>query len=186
MTLQLQRRQFTLAQYHQMIATGVVPEGDRVELIDGEILEMAAIGRKHAAQVNRLTRLFARCLGDEIVVSIQNPVELGPRSEPEPDVTLLRWRADYYEANHPQAADIYLVIEVADTTVEFDRDIKAPLYARSGIAEYWLINLPSDAIEVYRQPTAAGYQVVETKQRGMAIAPSTLPQLRLTVDQILG
>lgn len=186
MPLQLKRRHFTLAQYHQMIATGVLPEGDRVELIDGEILEMATIGSKHSAQVKRLNRLFTRLLGDEVLVSIQNPIELGPRSEPEPDVALLRWRTDYYESSHPQPADVYLVIEVADSTVEFDREVKAPLYARSGIVEYWLINLPADAIVVHRQPTAAGYQWVETYQRGQAIAIATLPDIALTVDQILG
>lgn len=186
MPLQLKRRHFTLTQYHQMIATGVLPEGDRVELIDGEILEMAAIGSKHSAQVNRLTRVFTRLLGDEVLVSIQNPIELGPSSEPEPDATLLRWRADYYESSHPQPNDVYLVIEVADSTVEFDREVKAPLYARSGIVEYWLINLQADAIVIHRQPTATGYQQVETYNRGQAIAIATLPDIALTVDQILG
>jgi Uma2 family endonuclease len=186
MTLQLKRRQFTLSQYHQMIATGVLPEGDRVELIDGEILEMAAIGRKHSAQVNRLNRLFAQQLGDDILVSIQNPIELGPRSEPEPDAALLRWRDDYYESGHPQPADVYLVIEVADSTVEFDREVKAPLYARSGIVEYWLIDLQTDAIAVHRQPTIAGYESIEAYQRGMTIAIAARPDLTFTVDQILG
>lgn len=186
MTLQLQRRQFILAQYHQMIATGVLREGDRVELIEGEILEMAAIGAKHAAQVNRLNRLFSRRLGDDVLITIQNPIELGPRSEPEPDVLLLRWRADYYEASHPQPADVYLVIEVADSTVAFDREIKAPLYARSGIGEYWLIDLPADNIIGHRLPTPDGYQQIETRSRGMTIAVAALPDLTFTVEQLLG
>jgi Uma2 family endonuclease len=190
----LQRRQFSLEQYHQMITTGVISEGERVELIDGEILEMAAIGSKHSAQVNRLNRLFSRSFGDDVLVSVQNPLELGPRSEPEPDVVLLRWRADYYEASHPQPSDVYLVIEVADSTVEFDRNVKALAYARGGIGEYWLVNLGTDAIEVYGQPTSQGYQCVETKYRAESIMVaalsdglgSTAGHRAFTVDQLLG
>ena len=186
MTLQLKRRQFTLGQYHQMIATGVLPEGDRVELIEGEILEMAAIGSKHTAQVKRLNRLLSSRLDESILISIQDPIELGPRSEPEPDVALLRWRADYYVASHPQAADVYLIIEVADSTVEFDREVKGPLYARSGIVECWLIDVSAETITLYRLPTPDGYQHVEICRRGMAIVVAALPDLGFTVDQILG
>jgi Uma2 family endonuclease len=186
MTLELKRRQFDVGQYHHMIATGVLREGDRIELIEGEILEMAAIGSQHAAQVKRLNRLFSRRLIDEILIAIQNPVELGPRSEPEPDVALLRWRADYYADSHPQPADVYLVIEVADSTVEYDRQVKAPLYARSGIVEYWLIDISAETIEIYRQPTPDGYQQIEIGRRGMAIGVTALPDLTFTVDQLLG
>jgi Uma2 family endonuclease len=186
MTLELKRRQFTIAQYHQMIETGVLHEGDRVELIEGEILEMAAMGSKHAAQVRRLNHLFSRRFGDDVWVSIQNPVELGPRSEPEPDVALLRWRKDCYETEHPQASDIYLVIEVADSTAEFDRKVKAPLYARSKVIEYWLIDLNAEAIAVYREPAPEGYRQVETMQRGQFICVMGLPNAEFTVDEILG
>ncbi len=185
MTLELKRRQFTTTQYHQMIETGVLREGDRVELIEGEILEMAAIGSKHAAQVRRLSRLFSHRFGDEVLVSVQNPVELEPRSEPEPDVALLRWRGDYYETEHPQPSDIYLVVEVADSTAEFDRKVKAPLYARNGIDEYWLIDLNMEEIAVYRQPAPEGYQWMETMQRGQKIGVMSLPNTEFTVDEIL-
>jgi Uma2 family endonuclease len=187
MVLQVKRRQFTLEQYHQMIEAGVLAEGGRVELIDGEILEMAAIGSRHSAQVNRLNRLFSNIFkADDLLVSVQNPVELGPRSEPEPDVVLLRWQADYYESGHPQATDVYLVVEVSDSTVDYDRDVKAPLYAKSGIVEYWLVNLTTEAIEVFRHPTVNGYQSVALKGRGDSIALSTLTNLTLSVDQLLG
>jgi Uma2 family endonuclease len=187
MVLQVKRRPFTIEQYHQMIEAGVLAEGGRVELIDGEILEMAAIGSRHSAQVNRLNRLFSNIFkADDLLVSVQNPVELGPRSEPQPDVVLLRWQADYYESGHPQATDVYLVIEVSDSTVDYDRDVKAPLYAKSGIAEYWLVNLTTDAIEVFRQPTVNGYQSVVVKVRGDSIVLSTLTNLTLSVDQLLG
>jgi Uma2 family endonuclease len=186
MTLELKRRQFTVAQYRQMIETGVLHEGDRVELIEGEILEMAAIGSRHAAQVRRLNHLFSRRLGDQVIVSVQNPVELGPRSEPEPDVALLRWREDFYEIEHPQSSDIFLVIEVADSTAEFDRKIKAPLYARNGIMEYWLIDLNTEALTVYRQPTSEGYRQVKMVQRGQTICAVGLSNAAFTVDEILG
>jgi Uma2 family endonuclease len=186
MTIVLNRRQFTLAEYHQMIATGVLPAGDRVELIDGDVLEMAAIGSKHAAQVNRLNRIFSAFVGDDLLLSIQNPLELGPRSEPQPDLVLLRWRADYYASSHPQPEDVYLVIEVAESTVDFDRNVKAVLYAQSGIGEYWLINLVTDAIEVYRQPTPDGYQTSTTQQRGSTITLAARSEITVTVDQLLG
>jgi Uma2 family endonuclease len=186
MPLELKRRQFTRSQYHQMIATGVLSEGEQVELINGEILEMAAIGSRHAAQVNRLNRLFSRQLGDEVLVSVQNPIELGSRSEPQPDVVLLRFRADYYASGHPQAADVLLVVEVADTTVEYDRNVKALIYAQTGIEEYWLVNLLTGVIEVFRQPTANGYQIAETRQRGASLMLSTWENLTLSVDEILG
>jgi Uma2 family endonuclease len=184
-TTELKRRLFTLSQYHQMIASGVLVEGERIELIDGEILEMAAIGSKHGAQVKRLNRLFSGLLESSVLVSIQDPIELGPRSEPEPDVALLRWRADFYESSHPQASDVYLVIEVADSTLEYDRSVKAPLYARSEIFEYWIINLQDSVIEVHRQPSSSGYQVIQSYRRGMEIEVMALPGLGLTVDRIL-
>jgi Uma2 family endonuclease len=182
---ELKRRLFTIEQYHQMIASGVLTEGDRVELIDGEILEMAAIGSKHGAQVKRLNRLFSGLLEPSVLISVQDPVELGPRSEPEPDVALLRWRDDFYETSHPQASDVYLVIEVADSTLDYDRSVKAPLYSRSDIFEYWIVNLQDNVIEVYRQPSPSGYQIIQSYQRGMDIEVMALPGLGLTVDRIL-
>jgi Uma2 family endonuclease len=182
---ELKRRLFTIEQYHQMIASGVLTEGDRVELIEGEILEMVAIGSKHGAQVKRLNRLFAGLLEPSVLISVQDPVELGPRSEPEPDVALLRWRDGFYESSHPQASDVYLVIEVADRTLDYDRSVKAPLYSRSDIFEYWIVNLQDNVIEVYRQPSPSGYQMIQSYQRGMAIEVMALPGLGLTVDRIL-
>jgi len=189
--VELKRKPFTLGQYHQMIETGVLAEGDRVELINGEILEMAAIGSKHSSQVNRLNRVFSKRLitegiDEEILISVQNPVELGPRSEPEPDVALLRGSEKRYELRHPQPSDVLLLIEVSDSTVEFDRDIKGPLYASSGIQEYWLINLQASRIERHRQPSATGYGLVEILRGGEAISSQAIPQISFTVDELLG
>lgn len=190
MAVELKRKPFTLGQYHQMIETGVLAEGDRVELIDGEILEMAAIGSKHSSQVNRLNRLFSKRLitqgiDEEVLISVQNPVELGPRSEPEPDVALLQGAEERYALRHPQSSDVLLLIEVSDSTVEFDRDVKGPLYASSGIQEYWLINLQVGVIEVHRQPATNGYGQVEILRRGEAIASKAIPQLSFTVGELL-
>jgi Uma2 family endonuclease len=184
-TTELKRRLFTIDQYHQMIASGVLTEGDRVELINGEILEMVAIGSRHGAQVKRLNRLFSGLLEPSVLISVQDPVELGPRSEPEPDVALLRWRDDFYATSHPQASDVYLVIEVADSTLDYDRSVKALLYSRSDIFEYWIVNLQDNVIEVHRQPNPSGYQIIQSYQRGMDIEVMALPGLGLTVDRIL-
>jgi Uma2 family endonuclease len=193
MVLELKRKQFDVTQYHQMIATGLLCEGDRLELIEGEILEMAAIGSRHSAQVNRLNRLLSGVLPD-VMIAVQNPIELGLRSEPQPDIVLLRWRDDYYEVSHPTPEDCLLVIEVADSTLEFDsrsgrlsqRDVKAPMYSRSGIGEYWLVDLQGQAIECYRQPTELGYQQMVRYGRGGSLSPIEFPHLSLRVDQILG
>jgi Uma2 family endonuclease len=184
-TTELKRRLFTIDQYHQMIASGVLTEGDRVELINGEILEMVAIGSRHGAQVKRLNRLFSGLLEPSVLISVQDPVELGPRSEPEPDVALLRWRDDFYATSHPQASDVYLVIEVADSTLDYDRSVKALLYSRSDIFEYWIVNLQDNVIEVHRQPNPSGYQIIQSYRRGMDIEVMALPGLGLTVDRIL-
>lgn len=186
MAVQLLRRQFTVKQYHQMVEAGILTEDDRVELLEGEIIEMSPIGRRHAACVNRLVRLFSQRLGDRVIVAAQNPVQLGDRSEPQPDIALLRPSADFYEAGHPQAQDIWLLVEVADTTVEFDREIKLPLYARSGVREVWLVDLNENAIAVYREPSLSGYGQVQQLQRGQELTVQAFDDLRLSVDEVLG
>jgi Uma2 family endonuclease len=140
MVLQVSRRLFSVQEYHRMLDSEILTERDRVELIRGEIIRMSPIGRRHAACVNRLNDLLQKKLGIRALVSIQNPVELDDNSEPQPDVVLLRRKNDYYESGHPQAEDILLLIEVADTTVESDREIKIPTYAGYGIVEVWLAN----------------------------------------------
>jgi Uma2 family endonuclease len=186
MAVQLRRHLFTLQQYHRMAEAGVFTEDDRVELIEGEIIEMPPIGSRHAACVNRLTHLFSRGVGTHALVSIQNPVQLGEHSEPQPDVALLRPRPDFYAAAHPTVSDILLFIEVADTSVGFDRDVKVALYAQAGIAEVWLVDLTAGHIEVFRQPAPEGYQVVHRLARGRHLAPQALPDVELAVDPMLG
>src|SRR5437868_12357745 len=141
MSVQIARRHFNVAEYYKMAAAGVFSEDDRVELIEGEIVEMNPIGSRHAACVGRLTKLLERLTGDRAIVWVQNPVQVSDYSEPLPDVALLNPRDDFYSQATPQATDVLLIIEVAESSLEYDRSIKLPLYARSGIVEVWLVNL---------------------------------------------
>lgn len=186
MALQLVRRRFTVHEYHQMGQVGILTEDDRVELIDGEIVAMTPIGRRHAACVNRLNRLFGQRFADVALVSVQNPVHLGEHSEPQPDVALLRPRADFYAARHPGPADILLLVEVAETSAALDRRVKLPLYARSGIPEVWLVDLDRSTIRAYRDPTPSGYRTARTLSRDARLAPQAFPDRELTVAEILG
>ena len=187
MTDVLTRRRFTVEEYHRMGDAGILAEDERVELIEGEIVKMTPIGFRHAGSVNRLTSLWTSRLGNRVVVQIQNPIELrGVDSELQPDVALLRPRPDFYFKSHPEAGDIFLLIEVADTTVELDRNVKIPLYAKAGIREAWLLDLNADRVEVFRQPTPDGYRDVHALGRGRALTVEAFPDLTLTVDDLLG
>jgi Uma2 family endonuclease len=186
MPVQLLRRKFTVKEYNQMIEAGILTKNERVELLRGEIVEMAAIGRRHAACVNRLNALFNQHLGQEVIVAVQNPVELENNSEPQPDLALLRRRDDFYEARHPQAEDVLLLVEVADTTIEFDREVKIPLYAESGISEVWVVDINEQCLEVYRKPSPQGYQIIQKYYRGQSLTIQAFPELSFTVEEVLG
>ena len=186
MAVQLLRRSFTVEDYHRMARAGILREDDRVELLDGEILEMTPIGSRHAACVDRLNQLFSDQVRRRAIVRIQNPIRLSERSEPQPDLTLLRPRPDFYAQTHPGPGDIFLVVEVAETSVEVDRDVKVPLYARAGILELWLVDLAGECIEVSRTPTPQGYQEVRRVRRGDRLVPDAFPDLEFVPDTIIG
>lgn len=186
MSLQIAKHWFTVAEYDRMGETGILTEDDRVELVEGEIIEMSPIGRRHAACVGRLTDLFGRLLAEKIIVWVQNPIVLNDYSEPQPDVTLLRRRNDFYERSLPTPDDVLLVIEVADTTIEYDRQIKVPLYARAGIAEVWIVNLVDEQIEIYAEPMNDAYQSKREFKRGETINSPSAFNLMMGVDEILG
>ena len=179
------RRRFTVDEYYQMAEAGVFHPEERVELIEGEIIEMAAIGSRHAATVKRLLRLFAQEVGDRAVVQIQDPVRLSDLTEPEPDVALLRPRWDDYASAHPRPDDTLLLVEVADTTVELDRERKGPLYAAAGIPEYWLVDLPGSAVEVFRRPVADSYETVQRLGPEEVLHPEAFPDIRIQVSHLL-
>lgn len=186
MAIALRRRRFTVDDYHRMAEVGILTEDDRVELLDGEIVEMTPIGSDHAGHVKRLTALFTSRLGARVVVSVQDPVSLSRHSEPQPDVALLRPRADFYARSHPRPEDVLLLIEVADTSVETDRRIKMPLYAEAGLGEVWLVDLSTERVEVYREPAAQGYREIRALVRGQGLGPQAFPDLTLSVEDLLG
>lgn len=162
MLVQMERRLWTVQEYHAMAETGILREEDRVELVEGEIIAMSPIGVRHMACVNLLTDVFNYHFRGAAIVSVQNAVRLNNQSEPEPDVVLLKYRDDYYAQQMPTAVDVLLLVEVADSTVPYDRSVKRPLYARAGITEYWLINLVDNSIEIHRQPQDGVYQEMRT------------------------
>jgi Uma2 family endonuclease len=187
MAVVLKTHRFTVDEYHRIGEAGIFSEDDRVELLAGEISEMSPIGPLHAGTVGRLTALFSAQLGTEVLVWIQNPLLLRTEdSEPQPDVALLRPRPDFYTRSYPEAQDVYLVIEVADTSVVTDREVKFPIYARAGVPEAWLLDVVMQRLEVHRQPTSGGYQDVRALQRGESVALQAFPQFVLSVDTLLG
>ncbi len=187
MPVQLVKRLFTVEEYYQMAEVGILHEDDRIELIEGEIVEMAPISSRHQAQVDRLNRVFSESLGRQrVVIRVQGPVRLGERSEPQPDLALLRPRPDFYADAHPRPEDTLLVVEVAYTSEDYDREIKLPLYARYGIPEVWLTVLAEEVIEVHRKPTPEGYQEVRRVGRGESLSIQAFPDVVLAADEVLG
>ncbi|MBI4506535.1 MAG: Uma2 family endonuclease [Chloroflexi bacterium] len=186
MSIELVRHRFTVEEYHLIAGAGVFTEDDRVELIQGEVVEMTPIGTRHAACVDRLNEVLAERVRRQAIVRVQNPVRLGTHSEPQPDLVLLRRRADFYVAGHPTPEDILVLIEVAESSAEYDRDVKLPLYARHGVREVWLVDLARGMVEEHRVPSAAGYAQTRWIGRGEALAVEALPQLLVAVDEILG
>lgn len=186
MTVHAPKHAFTVEEYHRMAEAGIFTEDDRVELIEGEVLEMAAIGRRHAGCVNRLTRLFTQGAGSRAVVSVQNPIQLGELSEPEPDLTLARTREDFYSEGHPAPGDILLLVEVTDTSHRYD-EVKIALYARHGVPEVWQVDLEEETVYLCREPSGSGaYGSIHTARRGDILSPEALPDLQLPVAAILG
>jgi len=179
-------RRFTVDDYHRMAEAGILAADDRVELLDGRIVQMTPIGPAHAGCVAALTQLLGPAIGPDALLWVQNPVRLGTRSEPQPDLAVLRARTDSYRSAHPEAADILLLIEVADRSAEFDREVKLPLYARAAVPEVWLVHLPSQQVETYREPTGERYGKTHLAGRGEVLTPILLPGVRLPVDRILG
>jgi Uma2 family endonuclease len=176
---------FTVEAYQRLAELGVLNEDDRVELIDGQVVEMSPIREPHASCVRRLTDLFARNCLHIAMIDVQNPVVLGEHDAPQPDLTLLRRRSEGYPG-HPRASDMLLVVEVADTSLSYDRGIKMPLYARMGIPEAWLVDLQADRIAVYREPTGGQYASVRLLSRGETLSPLPVPDVTLSTDDILG
>lgn len=168
-----------------MVQADVFSEDDRVELLEGEIIEMAPIGSRHAACVDRLNRALTLALAAQAIVRVQSPLRLSEHSEPQPDLAVLRARADFYAAAHPGPQNVLLVVEVGEASVDADREIKIPLYARFSIPEVWLIDLQAGVVELHRDPSPEGYRTVQRVQRGQALALQAFPTVSIPVDQVL-
>ena len=186
MSIDVGKRRFTADEYQRMGEAGIFSEEDRIELIDGEILTMSPIGAPHAGAVNRAARALAQASGSRAIVAVQNPIRLNAFSEPQPDLVLLRPRHDFYSSSHPRPTDILLVIEIADATLRYDRDLKAPLYARNGIVEYWLVDLVGDVVTCYSRPEDGEYLDATMYVRGQVLSPASLPGRGILVTDLLG
>jgi len=187
MALGASRRRFTIDEYHRMGEAEILADDPRIELIAGTIVVREPTGARHAGTVDRLADLFISRIERRAVVRIQNPLAFPDEmSELQPDITLLRPRADFYGSAHPGAADVLLLIEVADATLRLDRRVKIPLYARAGICEVWLLDLTTERVEVFRAPSPGRYSDVTRPGRGASLAPLAFPELSLVVDDLLG
>lgn len=179
------RHRFTLDEYHRLGEMGLFSEDDRVELVDGEIIEMTPIGLRHAACVKRFNALLSHQVGTRSILSIQDPLRVLD-SEPVPDLAILRYRDDFYAGKAAAAEDALLVIEVADSSLHYDQTVKAPLYAQAGIPELWVIDLNDNLIWVYLEPSDKGYLSIKAHQRGSSITPQAFADIPLNVNDILG
>ncbi|MFM7408828.1 MAG: Uma2 family endonuclease [Cuspidothrix sp.] len=184
MVLQFVRHQFTVKQFHQMAESGILSENDRVELIRGEMIDMSPIGRRHAGCVLFLSNFLILLLGGRALINVQNPLELDETSEPQPDIALLKPRPDFYRNSHPQPEDIFLLIEVADTTVKYDREVKIPLYAEANIPEVWLIDVNQEVVEVYRNPLQGVYQDVQKLVKNQVLSILAFPDVNINVSEM--
>ncbi|HEX7314195.1 MAG TPA: Uma2 family endonuclease [Pyrinomonadaceae bacterium] len=185
-SVEINRRSFTVAEYERMGQFGIFSEDARVELVCGEIIQMSPIGERHASCVATLAQLITLRLRLSALVWTQNPIVLDDYSEPQPDLALLKPRGDNYRTSKPTPDDVLLIIEVSDTTLEYDRKVKVPLYAAAGIPEAWVVNLPEERIEVYSDPTGGEYQTVRSYTRGRRLQSHTLAPLSLSVSKVLG
>ncbi len=187
MAVELKRRPFTIEEFQRMGEAGILDEDERVELIEGEIVEMTPIGPPHASVVARLVALFAARLGVRAIVWPQNPFVLRRQtSQFQPDLALLRPREDFYGSRHPEPADALLVIEVMDSSVARDRHVKLPIYARAGVAEVWLVHATASTVEVCREPRASDYGSRHVLERAATLAPLAFPDLTVTVVDVVG
>jgi Uma2 family endonuclease len=180
------RRALTVAEYHRMGEVGILNEDDRVELIEGELVAMSPIGSEHSGTVNAITQCLVEAIGRRGIVAVQNPVRLDDLSEPQPDFSVLKPRADFYRRATPLPHEVLLIIEVADSSLAYDRNVKRSLYARHGIPEFWIVNLVAGKIEVCRTPEGEQYTSISRVGRDRVLEPLLLPGAVIPVAALLG
>jgi Uma2 family endonuclease len=184
--MQLLTKKFTVQQYHKMAEAEVFTPQERLELIKGEVVKMSPIGLKHATTVNRLNNLFHQKLLGKVIVSVLNSVQLNDYSEPQPDLVLLKFREDFYANKLPQSEDILLLIEVSDSTIKYDREVKIPLYAENNIQETWLVNVENQLLEVYTKPQDNQYQNTQILTYQQSVFPINFSGLTINLTDIFG
>lgn len=184
--VELDRRRFSVAEYLRIVEAGLFGEDSRLELLWGEIVEMSPIHIAHTSTLSRLVWLLTNMLGKQVILGVQNPVQLGDKSLPQPDIAVLQFQDDFYREQYPGPDDILLLIEVADSSLKYDQRIKSKLYGAAGIADYWIINLPARQIEVYREPRQDGYRTVTRYAPGESLSLLAFPDVTLNVSEILG
>jgi Uma2 family endonuclease len=163
------------ARYEAMIDAGIITEDDAIELLDGQLYQAMSKGKRHNARINRIAKFLEHCIGHESIISVQNSIALHEYSEPEPDICVLKPREDYYESKLPEVEDILILIEVSDSTLAYDRDLKIPLYAASDVAEVWLVDVAASQLTVFREPEGNGYKSVKVLALGDAVEPLAFP-----------
>jgi len=179
-------KRFRVEDFRKMTEVGILPEESGWEIIDGYLIDKMGIGSKHASVVRRLGKILERKIGDETQVSVQNPIHIDEYNEPEPDIALLTPRKDFYAESHPTPQDVLLLVEVSDSTVEYDREIKKTLYVQAEILEFWLVNLQDNTVESYSQPKNGNYRLARILEKGETIKSDSVENLVLQVDEILG
>jgi Uma2 family endonuclease len=180
------RHRYTVNDYYRMGEAGIFNENSRVELIEGEVVDMPPIGSWHAGLTAKVQSLLSRAVGEKAIVWVQNPIRLDDFSEPQPDIALLRPRPDFYTRAHPTPSDVLLIVEVADSSLEYDRRIKLPLYARHGIPEVWLVNAAGRELAVHRQPVEGAYADTRRLSGSEALAPAALPDVLVDLAGLFG
>ncbi len=180
----IRRHSFTVDEYYAMAQIGVLKQTDRVELIHGEIIDMTPIGNEHSGIVDQLAQFLHEATRKQAIVRVQNPIRLNTASEPQPDLILLRPRSDFYRKGHPRPQDALLLIEVADSSLDFDRNIKIPLYAAAGIPEVWIVNLTGKSLEVFRNPANGQYIQTQTLKAPASIASLAFPDHALSLAEL--
>lgn len=183
--IETDRYRFTIEQYHRMVETGVLSEHDRVELINGEIMQMTPIGGRHIAIVMNLDEDFRDLLGKRCQILVQCPIRCNDQSEPQPDLALLKRRDDRYVGHFPLAEDVLLLIEVSDSSIIYDKETKIPFYASQNIPEVWIVNLKTNQLEIYREPSVQGYLNEKVLNRDDRISPSAFPDCLIPVEIVL-
>ena len=179
-------KRFRVDEFRKMTEAGILPEESGWEVIDGYLIDKMTIGSKHASIVKRLNNLLAAAVRDNAIISVQDPIHIDDYNEPEPDVAILKPRQDFYAESHPGPQDVLLLIEVSDSTIKYDRDIKINLYANAALVEVWIVNLAEETIERYSSPAHGRFGSIETFTSGDSITSISLQDLSLNVSDIIG